>query len=184
MAQRSAARKPVKLTDHLVEARREFADDEPNALGYYPDSIVFGLQIFVGAKSTVWRFRQQRRFKGTRTSSFKTLGYWPAMDVDEARKQALIFAGSVAGGTAAPGKRNSTTFEMAFTAYLEHLKRQAEKRGKPTASPAVKEHDRYPDQATKIGSHGPSTSKRMALHADFICKITNFFFVFPLVALG
>jgi integrase len=131
MTQRSAARKPVILTDDLVEARREFADDDPKLLGYYPDSKVFGLQIFVGAKSTVWRFRQQRRFKGTRTSSFKTLGHWPAMDVDEARKQALIYAGSVAGGTATPSKRNSVTFETAFTAYLVHLKAKAEKRGKP-----------------------------------------------------
>jgi integrase len=131
MAQRSAARKPVVLTDDLVEARREFADNDPALLGYYPDSKVFGLQIFIGAQSSVWRFRSQRRFKGTRTSAFKTLGRWPAMDVAEARKQALIYAGTVASGAAPPSKRNSVAFETAFTAYLEHLKAKAEKRGKP-----------------------------------------------------
>ncbi len=81
----NAKRKPRLLDDDHIEALREFADDEPSSLGYYPDSKVFGLTIFLGAKSTVWRFRQQSRTKGKRSSVFKTLGNWPAMDVDEAR---------------------------------------------------------------------------------------------------
>jgi hypothetical protein len=91
----NATRKPRLLDEDHIEALREFAD-EPSGLGYYPDSKVFGLTIFLGAKSTVWRFRQQSRTKGKRSSVFKTLGYWPAMDVDEARKQALIYSGAVA----------------------------------------------------------------------------------------
>jgi hypothetical protein len=126
-----AKRKPRLLDEKHIEALREFADDDPGLLGYYPDSKVFGLTIFLGAKSTVWRFRQQSRSKGKRSSVFKTLGNWPAMDVDEARKQALIYSGTVAAGTAAPGKRQAMPFRTAFENYLAHLKAQAEAKGKP-----------------------------------------------------
>ena len=53
------------------------------------------------------------------------------MDVDEARKQALIYSGTVAAGTAAPGKRQAMPFKAAFENYLAHLKAQAEAKGKP-----------------------------------------------------
>jgi integrase len=127
----NARRKPRLLDEDHIEALREFADDEPSNLGYYPDSKVFGLTIFLGAKSSVWRFRQQSRMKGNRSSVFKTLGNWPAMDVDEARKQALMYSGAVAAGNAAPGKRQAVPFKTAFENYLEHLKVQAEAKGKP-----------------------------------------------------
>ena len=125
----NAKRKPRLLDENHIEALREFADDE-TSLGYYPDSKVFGLSIFLGAKSTVWRFRQQSRNKGKRSSVFKTLGNWPAMTTDEARKQALIYSGSVAAGTAEKGKRQATPFPMGFENYLEHLKAVAEAKGK------------------------------------------------------
>src|SRR5258708_39526940 len=124
-------RKPRLLDEDHIEWLRDLADDEPSNLGYYPDSKVFGLTIFLGAKSTVWRFRQQSRTKGKRSSVFKTLGNWPAMDVDEARKQALIYSGAVAAGTAAPGTRQAMPFRTAFENYLVHLKAQAEAKGKP-----------------------------------------------------
>src|ERR1035437_8392346 len=103
----SEKRKPVLFDDDLIEWRRDLADEDAALGGYRPDSKVFGLQIFLGAKSSVWRFRQQSRTKGNRSSVFKTLGNWPAMDVDEGRKQALIYSGAVAAGTAAPGKRQA-----------------------------------------------------------------------------
>ena len=126
----NAKRKSRLLDDDHIEALREFADDDEKMRGYYPDSKVFGLTVFLGAKSTVWRFRQQSRTKGKRSSVFKTLGNWPAMDVDEARKQALIYSGAVAAGTAAPGKRQAMPFKTAFESYLTHLKAQAEAKGK------------------------------------------------------
>ena len=126
----NAKRKPRLLSEAHIEALREFADDEPSGLGYYPDSKMFGLSIYLGAKSSVWRFRQQSREKGRRASVFKTLGYWPAMRVEEARKQASIYSGMVAAGTAAPGKRTAMPFRTAFESYLEHLKTQAEEKGK------------------------------------------------------
>jgi hypothetical protein len=49
----NAKRKSRLLTDEHVEALREFADVDANLLGYYPDSKVFGLSIFPGAKSSV-----------------------------------------------------------------------------------------------------------------------------------
>jgi integrase len=124
-------RKPRLLDEKHIEALREFADDDPKCCGYYPDSRVFGLSIYLGAKSTVWRFRQQSRTKGKRSSVFKTIGNWPSTDVDEARKQALIYSGTVAAGTAAPGKRRAMPFKTAFENYLTHLKSQAEAKGKP-----------------------------------------------------
>jgi integrase len=127
----NAKRKPRLLGEDSIEALREFADDEPRLRGYFPDSKVFGLSIFLGAKSTVWRFRQQGRNKGKRSSVFKTLGNWPAVTTDEARKEALIYSGAVAAGTAAPGKRQAMPFKTAFENYLAHLKAQAEAKGKP-----------------------------------------------------
>jgi hypothetical protein len=126
-----AKRKPRLLNEDHVEWLRDLADDDEALRGYYPDSKVFGLTIFLGAKSSVWRFRQQSRTKGKRSSVFKTLGNWPAMDVDEARKQALMYSGAVAAGTADPGKRQAMPFKTAFENYLLHLKVQAEAKGKP-----------------------------------------------------
>lgn len=124
-------RKSELLTDARVEALREFADESPKGLGYWKDSKVFGLAIHLGTNSNVWRFRHQKRVNGKVISSFKTLGAWPAMPVDEARKEGLIYAGSVAGGTAAKGKRTATSFRGAFENYLVHLRTQAEAKGKP-----------------------------------------------------
>src|ERR1035437_4226977 len=62
-------RKPRLLDEDHIEALREFADDNEEGRGYYPDSKVFGLTIFLGAKSTVWRFRQQRRSKSEEHTS-------------------------------------------------------------------------------------------------------------------
>jgi integrase len=137
MATRSATIKPRKLTDAHIEALREF-----DKLGTFPDSIVFGLHIFVGAQKTTWRFQRRRRVKGVRSMTFRTLGEWPMMNCETARKEAEIAAGKVAGGTAEPNKRNAVKFETAFAAYLEHLKAQAAKRGKPP---------RWHDNVKKLG---------------------------------
>jgi hypothetical protein len=79
----NAKRKPRLLDDDHIEALREFADDEPSSLGYYPDSKVFGLTIFLGAKSTVWRFRQQSRTKAAVVGLQGAQQLACTMDVDE-----------------------------------------------------------------------------------------------------
>lgn len=68
---------------------------------------------------------------GARKMIFKTLGEYPEVGVEEARKAAVIFAGSAADGKAAPGKRDAVTFEKAWAHYLEHLLRKANLNKKP-----------------------------------------------------
>ncbi|MCK1523057.1 tyrosine-type recombinase/integrase [Bradyrhizobium sp. 17] len=142
-ARKAPERAPRKLTDDHIEALREFADsdvadrrshgveNERSEGVEYPDSIVKGLFVFVGANRTIWRFRRRRREKGVRTTIFRTLGEWPMMNTEDARKTAEIAVGNVHTGEAAPNKRSSIRFEIAFAAYLEYLKSKAEKRGKP-----------------------------------------------------
>ena len=44
----NANRKPRLLDEDHIEALREFADDDKEGRGYYPDSKIFGLTIFLG----------------------------------------------------------------------------------------------------------------------------------------
>ena len=99
--------------------------------GRWPDLRVRGLYLHLGPRRSVWRFLAQYRVNGKRSCTFKTLGQWPAMNVQVARKAALIVAGSVAAGTAAPGKRVAMKFAPAFESYLAYLKTKAEQNGKP-----------------------------------------------------
>src|SRR5450631_2352158 len=64
------------------------------------------------------------------------------MNVISARKEALIVAGKVAGGTIDPSKKDAVLFETAFSAYLEHLKAKAERNNKPA---------RWHDNVKKLG---------------------------------
>jgi len=129
--------KARKLSDQHIEAMREF-----DARGTFPDSVVPGLRIRVGVHRSTWLFFQRRRIKGDRSTTFRKLGTWPLMGVEAARKEALIVAGKVAGGNIEPSRRNATKFEAAFAGYLEHLKAQAAKRGKPP---------RWHDNVKKLG---------------------------------
>jgi integrase len=120
-----AAQKPSELIDKRIDGLRKLA-----GWGRWPDSRVRGLYLYLGPRRSVWRFLAQQRFNGKRSSTFRTLGLWPAMDVQGARRAALIVAGAVAAGTAAPG-REVMRFGVAFEAYLDYLKTKAEKNGKP-----------------------------------------------------
>jgi integrase len=137
MANKSGAVKPRKLTDLHIEALREF-----DTLGTFPDSAVRGLKIRVGVHRSTWLFFQQHRLRGKRGFTFRTLGTWPLMNVISARKEALIVAGKVAGGTIDPSKKDAVLFETAFAAYLEHLKAKAERNNKPA---------RWHDNVKKLG---------------------------------
>ena len=98
--------------------------------GDWKDDQLKGLFCHIGRRKCVWRYMWQRQINGKRTAAFKTVGYWPQMTNREAREAALVFAGSVAAGTAAPGKRVALKFGPAFESYLDHLKTQAEAKGK------------------------------------------------------
>ena len=127
----NAKRKP-RLLDEITSKRCASSPTMNRAIcGYYPDSKVFGLTIFLGAKSSSGASvnRAGPRASGRRSSRRSATGLrWT---VDEARKQALIYSGAVAAGTAAPGKRQAMPFRAAFENYLAHLKAQAEAKGKP-----------------------------------------------------
>lgn len=123
------ARKPVDLAKS-IEALADFQDD-PKVQGHHPDSELKGLFLHIGARSMVWRYRRQRMKNGVRKMAFKSLGNFPEVGVEDARKAALSFAGAVADGKAAPGKRDAVTFERAWPGYLEKLLRKARDKSKP-----------------------------------------------------
>jgi integrase len=124
------ARRPVNLSYEYILALSEFREDV-SIRGHYPDSTLKGLFLHVGARSIVWRYRLQRTVKGVRKMIFKTLGEWPGVDTEEARKAALIFAGAVAADKAPPGKRTAATFELTWATYLAYLEAKATSKGKP-----------------------------------------------------
>jgi integrase len=129
--------KPSDLGGRRAQALFEFRDpydaDDPLATSLYgnwPDSKVKGLLLHVGKRGAVWRFKQHVQINGKRVTHFRTLGRVYEMDVKAARKAAMIFAGIVAEGKAAPGRRTARRFDDAFEAHLAHLKEQAQARGK------------------------------------------------------
>jgi Phage integrase family/Arm DNA-binding domain len=128
-AKRAGARKPVDLAKSL-EALDDFQEN-PNNHGHHPDTELKGLFLHVGPRSMVWRYRRQRMKNGVRKMVFKTLGAYPEVGAEAARKAATSFAGSVVDGKAAPGKRDAVTLEKAWPGYLEKLLRTARDKGKP-----------------------------------------------------
>ena len=130
LRKRSKARRPVDLHYEYILALSEFRDD-PNIRGHYPDNTLKGLFLHVGTRSMVWRYRLQRTVKGVRKMVFKSLGEWPGVGTEEARKAALIFAGAVAADKAPPSKRTAATFETAWATYLAYLEAKATEKGKP-----------------------------------------------------
>jgi integrase len=123
------ARRPVDLAKS-IDALHDFQDNPKNH-GHHPDSELKGLFLHVGARSMVWRYRRQKMQKGVRRMTFKSLGSYPAVGVEEARKAAVIFAGAVANETAPPSKRVAVTFEAAWATYLAYLEAKATAKGKP-----------------------------------------------------
>jgi integrase len=98
--------------------------------GDWKDDVLKGLFCHIGRRKVVWRYMWQRQVNGKRTAAFRTIGYWPQMTNKEAREAALVFAGAVAAGTAAPGKRVALRLGPAFESYLIHLKDQAKAKNK------------------------------------------------------
>jgi len=124
--------------------------------GRWPDIRVRGLYLHLGPRRSVWRFLAQQRVNGKRSSTFNTIGRWPQMNVIAARKAALIVAGSVAAGTAAPGKREAMKFAPAFEAYLDYLKTKAEGQKKPARC-----HDTPANSPTSICCRSGASGRSM-----------------------
>ena len=124
---RPHARKYHKLTDGHVEALSEFAEGE---IKVFWDSEVKGLQVRVGKHRVTWSFLKEHRIHGRRGVTFKRLGFFPAMDVKQARQAALIEAGRVASGRITPGRKLATKFEAALDDYIARARERAEVKGK------------------------------------------------------
>jgi integrase len=120
--------KKLELSDSRVEAAHDFSDGRTIVLC---DTRVEGLRVRVGKHRVTFFFRHDDRRNGQRRITVETLGHFPAMTVKEARDAAKIIAGRVAAGSAGPGKRAALRFDDAMTDYLGHLKRKAERAGKP-----------------------------------------------------
>jgi integrase len=114
------------LTDARIEALRDF---EVRALVW--DTKVSGLRLRVGAHRLSWAFFQQHRLHGKRSTTCKALGTWPAMNVSEARKAALVIAGRVASRRIEPGRRSAVRLDAALDEYMKHLRAKAARKGKP-----------------------------------------------------
>src|SRR5260370_32782098 len=99
--------------------------------GTFRDTGVVGLRLRVGVRRMSWFFFQEHRKHGTRSTTCKMLGHWPALNVPDARKEALKIAGRIAADRIEPGKRSAAKFADAMDEYLAHLVRQPQRRGKP-----------------------------------------------------
>src|SRR5262245_57324944 len=117
----------AKLTDGYVETLSDFPDS-PMVVW---DTHVRQLRVTVGKHRTTFSYFQQHRIHGRRSATVQVLGHWPAMNVDDARKEAQKIAGRNAAGRIAPGKRKAVKFAEAFTEYLSHLEIKAINKGKP-----------------------------------------------------
>jgi integrase len=95
------------------------------------DTNVRQLRVTIGKHRTTFSYFQQHRQHGKRSSTVEVLGHWPAMNVDDARKEAQKIAGRNASGRIAPGKRKAVKFSEAFAEYLSHLEAKAANKGKP-----------------------------------------------------
>jgi integrase len=126
-------RKYHKLTDGLIDAWTDFDfGDKPDAKARVVwDANVRGLQIRVGKKRVTWSFLKEHRRGDKRSTTFRRLGFWPGMSVNEARKSALREAGRIAAGRISPGKRDAIKFEAAIADYITYLEEKATRAGKP-----------------------------------------------------
>jgi integrase len=117
------------LTEDSVRHRHDFASEfeVPPVLW---DLEVRGLFVRVGKHRTSFVFRKEHSFRGKRATTFKRLGFWPAMSVREARKEALKQAGRIASGKLTPGKRAALKVDEAMTAYIAYLKSKSLAKGK------------------------------------------------------
>jgi integrase len=114
-----------RFTDTLIDTWRDF-----ETRGTVWDSDIKGLRARLGVHRISFTFFQEHSIRGKRSTTCERLGFWPAMDVKAARRAALVIAGRNASGRIAPGKRSALKFGAALASYIDHLRKQAERRGK------------------------------------------------------
>lgn len=122
----------MDLTDTKVGAAVDFAEGGAVLLHDHGGTAsVPGLRIRLGKRSATWLYYSDRLIHGERKIVSETLGSFPAMTTTDARRAAAIWAGRYAAKANAPGQRAAVKLSQATDEYLDHLRRQAAKRGKP-----------------------------------------------------
>ncbi len=96
--------------------------------------MVPGLRIRIGRHKRTWFYFAEYQVKGKRGTVFKRLGFWPRMNVADARRAALQEAARVAAGRPQPGKRDAITLDAATADYIESLKVRGKKSARFVAS--------------------------------------------------
>jgi integrase len=121
-----ATRIKRKLDDQHISALLDFS-----LFGIYWDTDVRGLRLRVGPRKATWQFFAEHSVHGRRSTTHRTLGFYPVMGTIVARKAALVEAGRVAAKHLTPGKRTAVRLGAALDDYLKFLKAKAGRRGKP-----------------------------------------------------
>jgi hypothetical protein len=120
-------KKKIEITNTRVEAWRDFAEDNTVIVH---DTRMEGLRLRIGRHRATWQFYRDDRRHGRRRITASRLGFFPDMKVEDARRAAEVVAGRLSAGQPEPGKRHALKFNVAFDSYIEHLKRNAAKKGK------------------------------------------------------
>src|SRR5665213_2974635 len=114
------------ITDPYIGALQDF-----DKRGIIWNSKVAGLRIRVGQHRISWSYFQQHRIHGKRSTTCRSLGHWPVVNADDARKAALVISGRIAAGRREPGLRTSVRFDAALDEYLKFLRAKSARKGKP-----------------------------------------------------
>lgn len=115
-----------KLDDQRISALLDF-----ERFGTYWDTAVRGLRLRVGKRKTTWQFFAEHSIHGKRSTTYRTLGFFPAMGTIAARNAALVEAGKIADKVLTPGKRSAVRLGAALDDYLKFLKAKSARKGKP-----------------------------------------------------
>lgn len=120
----------IDMTVNAIEAIQK----PPSGRFEYRDSKVPGLYLRV-TSTGVRSFSFVGRAKGSSRFEGITLGKYPAVRPDEARRKAMVMNGELAGGTSAAeamrGKRQAQTLKAVTGLYLDSLDRRGAKSGNP-----------------------------------------------------
>jgi hypothetical protein len=123
----------AKIIDMTVSAI-EAIQKPPSGRSEYRDSKVPGLYLRV-ASSGVRSCSFVGRAKGSSCVERVTLGKYPAVRPDEARRQAMVMNGELASGTSAAeairGKRQAQPLKAVAGLYQDSLERRGAKSGNP-----------------------------------------------------
>jgi integrase len=114
----------------MKRAYRNLAEPFVRALVDFPDLVgsvlwdqqVKGLKLFVGRRLRWEYYRQYRKHGGKLKTTSVTLGYWPEVNLKEARNRAMIQAGKIAAGHIRPGQKSALKVAAAIDQYIEHLR--------------------------------------------------------------